>query len=77
MEYLDEKEFLIAFGQNLKKIRKEKGFTQEQLAIDLDIEISQISRIERGVINTSVGNVNAIARVLRVEYSDLFNFKLK
>jgi len=77
VEYLDEKEFLIAFGQNLKKIRKEKGFTQEQLAIDLDIEISQISRIERGVINTSVGNVNAIARVLRVEYSDLFNFKLK
>lgn len=77
MEYLDEKEFLIAFGQNLKEIRKEKGFTQEQLAIDLDIEISQISRIERGVINTSVGNINAIARVLKVEHSDLFNFKLK
>lgn len=74
MEYLDEKEFLIAFGQNLKKIRKEKGFTQEQLAIDLDIEISQISRIERGVINTSIGNVNAIARVLKVKYSDLLSF---
>ncbi len=74
MEYLDEKEFLIAFGKNLKKIRKEKGFTQEQLANDLDIEISQISRIERGVINTSVGNVNAIARVLKIEPKELINF---
>lgn len=75
MEYLDEKEFLIAFGENLKTIRKEKGVIQEQLAIDLNIEISQISRIEKGVINTSIGNVNAIAKVLKVNFSDLFSFK--
>lgn len=74
MEYLNEKEFSIAFGQNLKRIRKEKGFTQEQLAIDLDIEISQVSRIERGVINTSIGNVNAIARVLKVSLSKLVEY---
>lgn len=74
MEYLDEKEFLLAFGKNLKKLRKEKGFTQEQLAIDLNMEISQISRIERGIINTSIGNLYSIARVLNVSYFDLVNF---
>ncbi len=69
-----EQKFIIAFGQNLKKLRKQKGFTQEQLANDLDIEISQISRIERGIINTSIGNVNAIARVLKINHLELFDF---
>ncbi|CAM4063975.1 helix-turn-helix domain-containing protein [Gillisia hiemivivida] len=73
MEYLNEKEFLIAFGKNLRKARKSKGFTQSQLANDIGIEISQISRIERGIINTSVGNVNAISRALRVDIQELFN----
>lgn len=74
MENLDEISFLKAFGKNLKNLRREKGLTQEQLANDLDIEISQISRIERGVINTSIGNVNAIAKVLIIEPKDLFDF---
>ena len=75
MEYLDENEFLIAFGNNLKKLRKQKGFTQAQLTNDLGIEISQISRIERGVINTSVGNANAIAKVLKIQPHELFSFE--
>src|SRR5690606_28671906 len=74
VEYLNENSFLKAFGENLKNLRKKKGFTQEQLANDLDIEISQISRIERGVINTSIGNVNAIAKVLKIDCKELFNF---
>jgi len=43
VEYLAENSFLIAFGKNLKNLRNKKGLTQEQLAIDLNIEISQIS----------------------------------
>lgn len=57
VENFTEQKFIIAFGQNLKKLREQKGFTQEQLANDLNVEISQISRIERGVINTSISNV--------------------
>tara|TARA_R110002049_G_scaffold275213_1_gene453221 strand:- start:9139 stop:9363 length:225 start_codon:yes stop_codon:yes gene_type:complete len=74
VEYLNEKAFLIAFGENLRKHRKKNGLTQEQIAIDLGIEISQISRIERGVINTSIGNVNAIATALKIDVKDLFDF---
>jgi len=40
----------------------------------LGVEISQISRIERGVINTSIGNINAIAKTLKVPVSELFEF---
>ena len=74
VENLDEISFLKAFGKNLKHLCKKKGLTQEQLANDLDIEISQISRIERGVINTSIGNVNAIANVLQIDCKELFDF---
>ncbi len=73
MKYLSEKEFLIAFGKHLRKVRKSKGFTQAQLANDIGIEISQISRIERGIINTSVGNVNAISKALQVDIQELFH----
>ena len=50
------------------------GFTQEQLANELGIEISQISRIERGVINTSVTTLYSISKVLNVDLSEFFVF---
>lgn len=74
MEYLSEKDFLLAFGENLRRVRKSKGFTQAQLANDLGVEISQISRMERGIISTSISNVNKIARVLNVPLIDFFKF---
>ena len=77
VEYLKNSEFLILFGRNLKKVRKSKGFTQAELANDIGIEISQISRIERGIINTSISTTNEIAKVLKVNITDLFNFTQK
>lgn len=74
MEYLDEQEFLLVFGKNLRRLRKSKGFTQEELANEIDVEISQISRIERGVISTSITNVNVIAKALKIAVSELFEF---
>lgn len=77
MENLNEKEFLIAFGKNLRKVRKARGFTQAQLANDIGVEISQISRIERGIISTSIGSCNAISNALKIQVKDLFNFNSK
>jgi len=74
VDNLDGKEFLLAFGKNLRLLRKEKGLTQEELANELDVEISQISRIERGVISTSVSNCYKISKVLKISVQDLFVF---
>ncbi|PHN94734.1 transcriptional regulator [Maribacter sp. 6B07] len=74
MEFNDEKDFLIAFGKNIRKLRLSKGYTQEDLANELDIEISQVSRIERGIINTSVSNLYNISQILKVNISELFDF---
>ena len=69
----DKKVLLKEFGANLRKLRLNKGFTQEQLANELGVEISQISRIERGVINTSVTTLYAISKILEVNTDDFFN----
>ena len=74
MDNQDKKSILINFGENLRKLRLSKGFTQEQLANELGIEISQISRIERGVINTSITTLYSISKVLNVDISEFFVF---
>ena len=74
MDNQDKKSILINFGENLRKLRLAKGFTQEQLANELGVEISQISRIERGVINTSITTLYSISKVLNVDISELFVF---
>lgn len=75
MDNQDKKSILINFGKNLRQLRLSKGYTQEQLANELDVEISQISRIERGVINTSITTLYAISIILKIDVSELFVFK--
>ncbi len=69
-----DKIFLIKFGENLRKIREKKGITQAQLSIDCDFDVSVISRIERGVVNTSLSNLKLISNALNIELKELFEF---
>jgi len=77
VSYLKDEIFLIEFGKHLRKIRKERGFTQESLAFNIGIEISQISRIERGILNTSISTVYAIAQAIDIPLIELFDFGLE
>jgi transcriptional regulator with XRE-family HTH domain len=70
-----DKIFLIAFGKNLKKLRKENGLSQAQLAFEANIELSQISRIERGQINTTIANVKLISKILEIPLVNFFDFE--
>lgn len=74
VEYLKDKDFLKSLGKHIRKVRKQKGFTQEKLAFEIGIEISQISRLERGILNTSVSTIHAIAKELKVPIKELFDF---
>ena len=62
------------FGARLKEIRKEKKITQEELVRKPGFDLSQIGRIERGLINTSLSHILKIARCLGVPPSELFIF---
>jgi len=67
---------LKKIGDKVREIRLHKKMTQKELAFDLDIEISQITRIETGKINTSILNLFKIAKALEVDIKEFFNFKI-
>lgn len=71
-KYTRDIEGIKAFGSRLRDVRKLKGLSQEDLANAADLELSQISRIERGVINTSLSQIFQIARALDMHPKDLF-----
>ena len=65
-EYLINEQFLIDLGNHIRKVRKQQGYTQEKLANEIYVDISQISRIERGILNTSISTIKAISDALGV-----------
>jgi transcriptional regulator with XRE-family HTH domain len=73
-KYRDE-DGVKAFGKRLREIRLAKGVSQEELAYSTDLHLSQVGRIERGEISTSISFVFLFARTLGVEPKDFFEFE--
>ena len=67
--------YIKKFGGNLQKIRMQNKMSQESLAFAADIPISQVGRIERGEINTTISTVKALSIALNINIKDLFDFE--
>jgi transcriptional regulator with XRE-family HTH domain len=63
------------FGQRIKKIRKEKGISQEELAFSCGLHRTYISDVERGTRNVSIDNIYKISRALDIPLKYLFDFE--
>jgi transcriptional regulator with XRE-family HTH domain len=59
-------------GLNVRRLRKAKGLTQEELAHGAEIDTRYVGGIERGKENPSVAVVGRIAQVLEVHPAELF-----
>ncbi|MFN5021710.1 MAG: helix-turn-helix domain-containing protein [bacterium] len=66
-----KKEVSILVGNRIRNIRQKKGLTMEQLSYEVGIEYTQLSRIERGIINTSVFQLFMISRALKVDFEEI------
>ena len=53
-------------GRNLKKYRKEAGFSQERLALECGLHRTYVSGVERGVRNPTVVVLEQIAKPLGI-----------
>lgn len=69
-------EGLKAFGKRLRALRKAKKLSQEALAWKADSDLSQISRMERGIVNAGLSQIFKIAEALEVPAKELFNFEI-
>ena len=63
------------FGDRVRKLRLEKGLSQEKLAFESKMHRTYLGSIERGERNPSLKNIEAIANALGVTLSDLFKFE--
>jgi transcriptional regulator with XRE-family HTH domain len=62
---------LIQFGDNVRKYRKLKGFSQEGLAHECGLHRTYIGMIERAEKNITLINVEKIAKALNVDIKKL------
>jgi len=60
-----------AFGQALREVRKEQGFSQERLALEAHFDRTYVSLIERGVRSPTVRVVAKLAETLGVNPSEI------
>lgn len=59
------------FNENLYRIRKEKGLSQEELAILCNVSRQAISKWENGTANPDMDNLSTLARCLNVSADEL------
>jgi transcriptional regulator with XRE-family HTH domain len=63
---------LIALGQQIRKVRQERGFSQEGFAAEAGLGRSYYGGVERGDHNIAALNLMRIAVALDVEVGELF-----
>jgi len=62
---------LAALGRSVRRLREERGLTQEKLAERADLDPTYISDIERGVRNPGIKNVARLAKALGCTTAEL------
>lgn len=69
---MDKNEYLVRFGKRMKELRKQKGLSQEKLALLCELDRSYVGSVERGERNISLINIHKIAMALNVNTTELF-----
>lgn len=66
-----------AVGERIRELRLQKDMSQEALANEADVPLSQIGRIERGENNPTISTLYVIAEALGIEVKVLVDVKIK
>ncbi len=69
-----EKDPRVLFGRRLAQVRKQKGWSQEKLALESGIARSYLGGVERGQRNIALINICKLAETLDVPVGELFVF---
>lgn len=63
---------LVALGLGIRRVRKERGLSQEALADLAGLDRSHMGRIERGERNVTILNIFRVSAALGCATSELF-----
>lgn len=68
---MDKKTLCKIIGNNIKRVRTDKGFTQETFAEHMHVSWSYVSKLECGVLNLTLGKILEVAKFLDVDVQEL------
>jgi len=63
----------IAFGESLKNYRKEKNYTQEDIASQIGVSAQAVSKWEKGECLPDLYNIKLLARLYRISIDTLLD----
>ena len=64
---------MLRFGQNVRRLRHERGFSQETLAFRCGLDRTYVGSLERGERNVALVNIARLAATLGVKPADLLD----
>jgi len=73
---IKNKELVKTLGERIRKLRIKQGLSQEALANEADVPLSQIGRIERGENNPTISTLYVIALALQIDLKVLVDIKI-
>lgn len=59
-------------GEKIKKLRNDKGLSQEKFALLIDMDRTYFATVEMGKRNVSLRNIEKIAHGLGISLAELF-----
>ncbi|MGZ6412654.1 MAG: helix-turn-helix domain-containing protein [Bacteroidia bacterium] len=74
MKSTSQKDIAKKLGKKVAELRKDKNLSQADLCYEAEIDVSTLSRLERGQLNVTLSILQAISKTLSVEMKDLFDF---
>ncbi len=69
-----DKKTISAFGKHLRKLRLEKGFSQEELNFRTELSKNMIGMIERGEVNPTLTTIECLANGLGITKKKLLDY---
>jgi transcriptional regulator with XRE-family HTH domain len=69
----NETDILIRFGERVRALRKEQGYSQEAFAAECGLDRTYFGGIERGERNVALRNIEVIATTLGLSLAELMD----
>ena len=70
------KKLVKAIGERVRDLRIKNKMSQEALANEADVPLSQIGRIERGENNPTISTLHVLATALGIDLKTLLDIKI-
>ena len=67
----EAEEFLVRFGERVRRLRRLKGLSQEEMGFRCGVSQTYFSQIERGIRNISLDTTRLIAKAMEINLAEL------